>query len=269
MIVGMLVFALVGVTFVALAMSGRHPRAGGPVRRLTVWILAPAQSGVTAVIRNVGGVWEHYFDAVRRAGERDEMERALMEARKRENRFREMALENARLRELLDFKQAAELPVLAAEVVGKDPSPWFKSFLVNRGEGDGIRVGMPVVVAEGVVGQIVEVARSHAKVMLITDRLSGVDVLVQRTRARGVVNGVGEGWCELDYALREQEMREGDVVVTSGLDGVYPKGLRIGTVTSARKRDAGIFQEVRVVPLVDFERIEEVLIVRKDSGVRP
>jgi rod shape-determining protein MreC len=124
-----------------------------------------------------------------------------------------------------------------------------------------VRVGLPVVVPEGIVGQVVEVTGRYAKVLLITDRMSGVDALVQRTRARGVVNGMGASFCSFSYALRRYDIAEGDVVVSSGLDRIYPKGLRIGEVEGVVRGHEGIFQDVRVRPFVDFERIEEVLIL--------
>lgn len=261
LIIGFILIGLVAATFVSLALSGRHHRTGSGPGVLPVAFVAPLQQGVNAVLRSVGGVWETYFDCVGKARESDGLRQALAKAREKENRYREIAIANERLRDFLNFRNGSGLDVLAAEVVGKDPSPWFRTFIVNRGRGDGISVGMPVVVPDGIVGQVIEVSGSYAKVLLITDRMSGVDALVQRTRARGVVDGTGSAACSLSYALRRNDIEDGDIVVTSGLDRVYPKGLRIGQVASVARDDAGIFQEVAVLPFVDFERIEEVMIL--------
>jgi rod shape-determining protein MreC len=152
-------------------------------------------------------------------------------------------------------------PMLAAEVIGRDPSSWFKTIIVNKGMEDGVQEGVPVVVPEGVVGLVVEVASNYSKVLLIIDQNSAVDGLVQRTRSRGVIQGNPSGECIFKYVLRKHEVILGDTVVSSGMDGVFPKGLRIGRVSEIIKLNAGIFQEIIVTPYVDFEKLEEVLII--------
>ena len=151
--------------------------------------------------------------------------------------------------------------ILSAELIGRDPSPWFKTIIIDKGKADGIEKGFAVVVPEGIVGQIVHVSYHYSKVLLIIDSNSAVDALVQKTRARGVVKGEPTGLCFFDYVLRKHEINVGDTVVSSGLDGVYPKGLRIGHVSEVVRRKSDIFQEITVIPFVDFETLEEVLII--------
>ena len=120
---------------------------------------------------------------------------------------------------------------------------------------------MPVVSPDGIVGQIVTASYEYAKVMLMTDRSSAIDALVQRNRARGIVEGETDETCLFKYVVRKAELEIGDVVVSSGLDGIFPKGLRIGAVSNISKVESSIFQEVKVTPFVDFGRLEEVLVI--------
>ena len=131
---------------------------------------------------------------------------------------------------------------------------------VCKGSNDGVRKGLPVGIPEGIAGQVIDVSAAYAKVMLITDRNSAVDALVQRTRARGIIKGESTSSCVFQYALRKDEVNIGDKIVASGLDGVFPRGMPIGEVSEVVKRAAGIFQEVSVTPYVDFEKIEEMLV---------
>lgn len=252
---------LLVMTLVSLLLSGRHSGSVPVVGRGVLAFMGPLQQGASWGVRAMVSVWEVYFDCVAQARENRELRNALRLAAERENHFLELGMANERLRTFLNFREEEAFGVLAAEIVGKDPSPWFKTFVVNRGRQDGVSVGLAVVVPEGIVGQVVEVSGRYAKIQLITDRMSGVDALVQRTRARGVVNGSGSSFCAFSYALRRYDIAEGDVVVSSGLDRVYPKGLRIGLVEDVVRGHEGIFQDVHIRPFVDFERIEEVLIL--------
>jgi rod shape-determining protein MreC len=133
---------------------------------------------------------------------------------------------------------------------------------IDRGSDDGIAPMMPVVVAEGVVGRVHSAAGATAEVLVLTDLNSSVAVRVERTRARANVRGMGKpDLCRLDYALRTEDIIEGDPLVTSGTDGVFPRGLPVGKVTKLERRAHGLFQDARVVPAVDVTRLEEVLVL--------
>lgn len=150
---------------------------------------------------------------------------------------------------------------MAAQVIARDPTPWFRTVTINKGKADGLRKGMPVVIPEGVVGQVVATTGGYARVLLIIDPNNAVDALVQRSRARGVVSGGPGGACQFKYVLRKEDVRLGDTLVTSGLDRVFPKGFRVGMVSGLFRRHAGIFQEVTISPAVDFDKLEEVLVI--------
>jgi rod shape-determining protein MreC len=242
-------------------IAKRRLRSVG-VEHIGITLIAPFQQASTTICRTAKNAWRHYFFLVHAAMENDSLKKQLGAARNRIDQCRETELALERLRKLLDFKAARGEKIATAEVVARDPSPWFKSLIINKGSKDGIRKGFPVVVPEGIVGQIVEVSDFYAKVLLLIDRNSAADGLVQRTRARGIVKGSSAEHCFFDYVLRKSDVRPGDRVISSGLDGVYPKGLNIGKVTDVSPgHEASIFQNVGVKPDVNFEKIEEVLVI--------
>lgn len=253
---------LIGLNIIVFSFNYlRRPSIKDAGVRTVLFFVSPVQEVFTKVISFTDGVWEHYFDLVNTAQEDVSLRRRLAVAESRVHRSMEIEHTNQRLRKFLDFKAASPLKFLPAEVVGKDPSPWYRSIVINKGTADGVKAGLPVVVPEGLVGHVVNASLSFSKVLLIVDQNSGVDALVQRTRARGVVSGLSNWKCRFDYALRKDDIRVGDTIITSGFDGVYPKGLRIGSVSAVVRRNSGIFQSVEIVPFVDFRKLEEVLVV--------
>jgi rod shape-determining protein MreC len=172
----------------------------------------------------------------------------------------ELRLENERLRRLLGFAEATTVRTLAARVIAEDASSWFRTIEIDRGLADGVAEGMPVANAAGLVGRVVRCTPHASRVLLITDASSAVAVLVQDQRIRGVCRGQGGGLA-LDYASVEETIQVGDGVVTSGMGGVFPKGLVVGYVRSVNLEQFGLFQTVEVEPAVDFSHLEEVLVL--------
>ncbi|HEX9093145.1 MAG TPA: rod shape-determining protein MreC [Coriobacteriia bacterium] len=173
----------------------------------------------------------------------------------------EAKLEADRLRELVKFATAQDLATVGARVIGRPVASWDHSIIIDRGTDNGVQVGAAVIAAGGLVGQVVEATGGDAKVRLITDTDSGVAVLVQRTRAEGVVRGSVEGALTLDFVGKEQMPVEGDVLVTSGMGGAFPKGLVVGEVSSVTAPQVDLFPAVDVKTRVAIDRIEEVLVM--------
>ncbi|TMA57251.1 MAG: rod shape-determining protein MreC, partial [Deltaproteobacteria bacterium] len=173
----------------------------------------------------------------------------------------ELDLANRRLGKLLALRGELGVAAVAARVVGRSPTAWVHTVVLDKGERHGISKGMAVLTPEGVVGQVVSVSAHAARVLLISDPNSGVDALVQRTRARGIVAGTIEGGCLLKYIQRGDDVAAGDTVITSGLDGIFPKGQLIGTVARVGKKDSRIFQDVEVILSAELAKVEEVLVV--------
>jgi rod shape-determining protein MreC len=258
LIIGFIV--LIAVNIIGLSVTSRRSTTFG-IERIAISAIAPFQELVTRSLRFARDIWRHYFYLVSVARENHVLMDQLSQAVQNKNQWHETELANIRLRDLIDFQRNISERVVAAEVIGKDPSAWFKTVIIDKGEADGLTKGLPVVIPQGIVGQVIEVSNHYSKVMLILDSNSAVDSLVQRTRARGVVKGESTDQCGLDYVLRKNDVRIGDTIVSSGLDGVYPKGLRLGLVSQVIEHDADIFHEVIITPFVDFEKLEEVLVI--------
>ncbi len=163
---------------------------------------------------------------------------------------------------LLDFSRAhPENRYMAAQVIGRDPSPFLRYILINRGSDDGLRRGMPVVSAEGLVGRVAAVTANAARVQLITDPSTRINVKVQPSGAEGLVLGSITGEISLDQVSLEAHIQPGDVVVTSGLGGLFPPNIVIGQITGVRRLEFELFQRASVQPVVNFSRLEIVLVI--------
>ena len=258
LIVGAVALIVVNIIILSVSSSQYSSHGSG---RTAIFFIAPFQATVTNSVQFLKNIWGHYFFLVSVAKENDNLKKAINQAANENNKYREIEISNFRLRNLLNFRKTMTNQVLVAEVIGQDPSPWFKTIIIDKGKSDGVEKGLPVIVPEGIAGQIIDISYNYSKVLLIIDRNSAVDALVQRTRARGLIKGQSDGRCLSKYVLRKHDIKVGDTVVSSGLDGVFPKGLRVGYVSGIVKRNSGIFQEVTVTPYIDFGKLEEVLVV--------
>ncbi len=173
----------------------------------------------------------------------------------------ELKLENERLTKLLDFKRSTSMELLAAKVIARDLSLDHASIRINRGTRHGLKKLQGVITVEGVVGYVWKTETDSSQVVVLTDRSAAIDALVQRTRARGLVSGKNLTTCRLRYLERADDVAPGDMIVTSGLNGYFPKGFPIGKLTSVRKTDFGISQEAELQPVVNPANLEEVFVV--------
>lgn len=245
----------------SLLFSQRDRESGSLLlQRAMLELSGPFQKGLSKAVGAVRDIWSHYLYLVDLREENDLLREIIQEMNQERIDLIEKGAENERLRALLGFRKRFQKPMLPAEVIGGDLSGWFQSMVVDRGKRDGIVEGMAVVSVQGIVGQIMESSESFSRVLLITDPNSAVAAYVQRTRARGIVKGIHKDRCSLAYLHRSEPVAEGDLVLSSGLDGVYPEGVLIGTVVRTRLRESSLFQEVDVQPSVDFRKLEEVLI---------
>jgi rod shape-determining protein MreC len=236
---------------------------------LLMEICSPFQKGATSVSRSIGGVLQRVVSLTQVQQENEKLKHRIAELQNENHQMKEMALANERLRNLLQFRQQMVTSMMGAEVIGQDPSPWFKSVTIDKGEKQGLRKGMAVISPEGVVGQILKTSPDYATVLLITDYNSAIDAIVQRTRAKGIVEGKEENRCQLKYLLRTEDVEPGDVVITSGMDGKFPKGLMVGEIQKVDKRHFGVFQYAELVPKVDLARLEEVFVITEFSIPTP
>ncbi len=224
----------------------------------------PVQAGFNRIISGSADIWGHYLYLIDTAEDNQQLIEANRTLRAVLTQSDEVRLENKRLRLLLDFKEAEKIATLPARVIAEDASSWFRTVMIDKGNEQGVTEGMPVVVAEGVVGRVVRSSPNFARVLLITDASSAVASLLQNNRARGICRGQGEQLV-FDFVLRQEEVRIGDRVVTSGMGGIFPKGLVVGHVKSVNRQEFGLFQAIEVAPTVDFSHLEEVLVMLRSQ----
>jgi rod shape-determining protein MreC len=257
------IFIILLLLFALVLMSLRANQRKGAeiVDALLMEMFSPFQKAATLVVKTVRGAFQQYVFLVNLENENKVLKRKIAELQEENHGIKEMKLANERLRQLLHFREKNFPFMIGAEVIGQDPSSWFKSVTIDKGEKDGVKKGMAVVSPAGVIGRILKTAPHYAIVLLITDYNSAVDSIVQRTRAKAIVEGKGENRCQLKYLLRTEEVAVGDVVVTSGLGGNFPKGLMVGEIKKVDKKGHGVFQYAELVPSVDLAQLEEVFVI--------
>jgi rod shape-determining protein MreC len=162
---------------------------------------------------------------------------------------------------LLNLKEELPYSTLPARVIARDPTNWYRSIVINKGQDDGIAVDMGVMTPTGAVGRVVKVHRQLAVVLLLIDRNNAVTGLVQRTRDEGIVEGTEKGLAWIKYLPLLSNVKVGDIVITSGLAGGFPRGLPIGRITRIERREAELFLSAEIQPDTDFGRLEEVLVI--------
>jgi len=262
---------LVGLVLAHLVAISHQVDGGGGVsllQRGLLGALSPLQRGVGAAVGGVGEAWRGW--AFHRETY-EENRRLVVRVRQLETELQArsfQAQEAQRLRELLGLRQAVPIDTVAAQVVGRDGVPWFRTLTLDRGEADGITLNAPVMSPTGVVGRVFAVGAHAARVQVLLDRDGAAGVLVERSRVPGVVSGqvssqaAGAEDLVLKYVPERSDVVVGDVVVTSGIDRIYPKGLVVGRVRFVGK-GSGLFRDIRVEPSARFDRLEEVLVVRQ------
>lgn len=255
----------IAVNFTVLTMTSRNSLSVNTLERFSIFITTPFQQAVTKTISMTQSVWRTYFLSVLAVEENRDLKKRLSKAMEVWNRSEELEHENRRLRKFVNFTQKFPATYVAAQVIARDPSPWFKTLIIDKGAADGLSKGAPVLVSEGIVGQVIQVGDDFAKVLLVIDRNSSVDALVQDTRVRGMVKGNNDDPCTFVYALRKDDIKPGETIVSSGLDRVFPKGLKIGTVRAVAKEHSQLFQDIIIETSVDFDKLEDVLVLQKGN----
>ncbi len=258
------VFIIGAVLFLLSSNSDLGP-TWNPAEQFVIEITAPFQKLIKQTTKSTEELWLNYFRLVDVHHENTQLKNEIHALKMANSRYRELLATQERLEELLQFKQTINRPVLAAQVIGRDPTGWFKSVIIDKGKWAGLRLDMPVVNAFGVVGRVVSVSSNYAKVLLIIDQNSAVDCLVQRSRDRGMLKGLMSEICKLDYMAKANDITVGDIVVTSGLGGVFPKGLPVGRILDVKEISGELFKDIKIRTAVDFSKLEEVLVILEEN----
>ncbi len=224
-------------------------------------VTVPVQRVLLAPVDSARETWAGYIDLVGVRDQNARLSERIAELEEANLQFREALVASGNLQRIASMRDDFEIPMLPSEIVGLDVSPWFRSVLVDRGGEHGVRSGNPVITDQGVVGLVTATSSNAAKTMLLLDRQSAIDGIVQRSRARGIVRGRGTGELEFEFVVRGSDVREGDVVITSGMGGVYPKGLRIGVIREVADPGGRLLHTATLAPSVDFGRLEQVFVM--------
>jgi len=260
-----IVLLALAVPFWFLRASMRDPRQVTGADKVIVRIATPIQYAAATLARGLSNIWGDYIYLVDVKEDNARLASQNARLRERVRKLEALEEENRRLRRLLDLRTSVRTDVVSAQVIGKNTNEFFRvaRISLDRDARD-IAVNLPVISPDGVVGTTLKTSGDTVDVRLVVDAGSGVDVVVQRTGARGFVRGTGDErkyLCSVEYVQRTDEVEVGDLLVTSGVGRRFPKGIPVGTVTQVVKRDFGIYQQVFATPAVDFSRLEEVLIV--------
>jgi rod shape-determining protein MreC len=253
---------------VVLISAQVNTASGLPVLQVvTFGSFSEVQRGTMAVINGVRGLWSGYIALQRVEEENNALKHELQSLQITLQQERAEAQRTDNLRQLLELRERANLDTVAAEVIAGAASPDFKTVTIDKGSSDQLATDMAVISPAGVVGRVILPSRRASKVQLLIDRNGAAGALIERTRVQGVVVGIGDGMLRMQYVPGTADVKTGDLVVTSGIDGIYPKGFVIGTIDHA-DRGVGAYHEIVIRPAVDFSRLEEVLIVRTPPASR-
>jgi len=253
-----LIFIIISI--IILSLNLRQSGKTYLPRKLVLEAVTPLESIVNSSIEYMSSIWKRYIFLVGLEEENRKLRERVAALGKEINYYQEMYLEGMRLRKLLALKGNVDYPSVVGRVIGINRSSVFKTILINIGTTDGIRLGSPVLIDEGIIGRVIETSWNVSRVLLLIDYNSNIDALIQGSRTQGVLQGQGYEGCILKYVHRSEEVQVGDKIISSGLAGVFPKGVLLGTVTKVEKKKFGLFQKIEVTQAVDFSKLEEVIV---------
>lgn len=256
------------VGHIILISAQVNSRSGVPVlETVTFGVFAEIQRTASAIIAGARSVWGGYIALRHVRGENEALRRQVSELQVTLQGQRALAERSRQLLQLLELRDRSNLMTTAAEVIAAGASPDFRTLTIDKGTGDGLRPDMAVIAPAGVVGRVIMPSARAAKVQLLIDRNAAAGAMIERSRAQGVIVGVGDQALRFEYVAETADVKAGDVVVTSGIDGIYPKGFVVGQVESV-ERGGGAYKIIRVRPAVDFSALEEVLVVLTPPAAR-
>lgn len=235
---------------------------------LMVELLAPIQQGTTSIQDTISNSVEHYIKIVNTSKENVELKKTIATLENKIFSLNEVQKENNRLKQLLEFGKVIPKKKVLAQVISWDASSEFRVLRINKGSSDGLKVLAPVITMTGLVGYVYRISPNYSDILTILDQNNRVDAIVAKSRTHGIVEGHTGLKCKMKYVARTEELQEGDTIITAGLGEIYPKGIKVGHVEKIDKENMGITQRVEVKPSVDFQRLEEVVVLIEGvSGV--
>lgn len=224
-------------------------------------VISPVQEGLTTSKENLSSFWDNYLSIVNTSKENVVLKKQISRLESDLTSMEEMRKENFRLKRLLNYSDELSHQRVMAQVVGWDSANEFKVIRINKGTRHGIKTMSSVITDHGLVGYVYRATENYADVLTILDQNNRVDIVVERTRTHGIVEGVFNFKCALKYIMRNESVEVGDKLITAGVGGIYPKGIKVGMITDIDKENFGMTLNIEVEPSVDFDKLEEVLVL--------
>ncbi len=253
------------IALVMLSYSVKYDTGGGFFRKIVLEATVPVQKVLSISVKNVSDAWLRYIFLVGLQEENKNLNKKINELKAELVLYQEGYLEAQRLGKLLALKSDYKNRAVSALVIGREQAALSKTILINKGSAHGLKIGMPVIAIPGLIGRLIDVSWHVSKVLLLIDENNNIGAILQRTRTQGIVSGAGSRGCILKYIYKNQDVKEGDPVISSGMGGIFPKGLLIGKVSRVQKQDAGLFLKIDVAPIADFAKLEEVLVLASEE----
>jgi rod shape-determining protein MreC len=233
-----------------------------------MWMLKPVLNVEASIADDTNGFVHDYFDLVNVRQQNARLREQVDVLEGQRTRLAELEVENRHLSDLLELRDALAMGAVAARVIGADATELSRTLILSQGSNGGLRRDLPVISTAGVVGKLIAVAPNASRVLLIDDHNSGLDAFDQRSRARGIIAGLLNGELTMKYVDRTEDVKPGDSVVTSGMDGIFPRGLLVGQITRISQEGPGLFLNVDIRPAADFGKLEQVLILMQKPAAR-
>lgn len=222
---------------------------------------SPVQNILNTSVKSVSDAWRRYLLLVGIEEENRNLKKKINDMQSQLILFQEGYLEAQRLKDILALKDDNNFRAVTARIIGRAQVALSQIILINKGTTHGLSTGMPVMAPPGLVGRVIDVSWHSAKVLPLIDENSNIDAIVQRTRIQGIIRGAGSRGCVLKYISKTQDVQEGDIIVCSGIGGVFPKGMMIGRISHVNRQEAGLFWKIYVTPAINYSKLEEVLVL--------
>lgn len=260
----LLIFSFLILSIQIISYDISHPDKTGIITRIVLSITSYPIKAINSLTDAIKNTWDNYIYLTNVKKENSMLKERMNQLLQELQELKEARLENERLKKILGFVEKENVKYLSARIIGITQDQGLQVLMVNRGRNDGVREQDAVVVPEGVVGRIFRTGGNTSFVMLITDPRSNVDVQFERTRVRAILHGTGST-CEAEFVKNDEDVVKDDIIVTSGLGGVFPKGIPVGVVKNVETDSSRMFKKIIIEPIVNLDALDEVLIVKTRS----
>lgn len=250
---------------VMISYNLKYGSADSFLEKIVLETASPVQKVLSGSIKGVRDAWMRYLFLVGLQEENKNLKKKINELNAVIVSYQESYQEAQRLKKLQYIADNSNYRFITARVIGREQAAISRTVMINKGSADGLKNGMPVVASPGLIGRLVDVSWHVSRVLLFIDENSNVDAIVQRNRTQGIISGAGSRGMILKYVSKTQDAQVGDIVVSSGMGGVFPKGWLIGQVIRVDRQDGGLFLKIYVAPFTDFSKLEEVMILSSDG----